>query len=190
MYKKITILLSAAIMLCLAACGKAPKHYGMEAKTISFDSLEDMETFSEVIVRGIRMSGEAPTITSENENMVSGYTFSDFKVTELFKDTSNTLKKDSIITVLENEVYDEKENTVYHIAGYNMMVEGKEYLLFLDKDTLDNQDYYVSAGVNYGTISLQKDGRETERLTRDGNTVTDISCYEPIWDAAKEKFIK
>lgn len=63
-------------------------------------------------------------------------------------------------TILENEAYNEAENVVYHVAGYNKMVVGDEYLLFLREcQRSDGETYYVSAGVNYGTISLQEDQR-------------------------------
>lgn len=189
MKKKILLLVVVLTVLGIVSCKKETDHYALEAKTISFESLEEMEEFSGVIVRGERQDGETPVIVRENGMMVSGYTFSDFKVTEIFKDSTNMLEKGSVITILENEIYDDEENEVYHIAGYNMMEEGKEYLLFLKKDTLNGSDYYVAAGVNYGTVSLEEDGRMVQRPARDGEPVTDFSYYEPIWEAAKEKYI-
>lgn len=189
MIKKISILVIASAMLCLAACGKEPEHYAIEAKTVSFDSFEEMEESSDVIVKGIRQSGEEAVLTTVNGDMASGYTLSEFEITDVFKDTSGTLESGNIITILENEVYNEAENEVYHIDGYNMMVEGKEYLLFLKKSTLDGSEYYVSRGVNCGTVSLQEDGRTVQRLTREGKEGTDFSYYEPFWEAAKEKYL-
>lgn len=188
---KKTIFLVAVIMICnFAACGKEAVHYGMEAKTIGFSSLEEMEDFSDVIVRGVRQPGEEARVITENGNVVSAYSFSEFEVTEVIKDDFEDIEKGSVITILENEAYNQSENEVYHIAGYNMMVEGKEYLLFLRKNSLNGSVYYVSAGINYGTVSLQEDNRTVNRLTRNGNMVTDFSYYEGIWEDAIEKYVE
>ena len=110
-------------------------------------------------------------------------------IKEIFKDTSNELKIGDTIRILENEIFYEEENAIYHIAGYNMMEEGKEYLLFLtDHIYEDNNPYYVAAGVNYGTVSLEEDNRTTVYLTRNGNQVNDFSEMQPIWDEALHKY--
>lgn len=187
MKRKLMFLGCMVTIICFCACGKEPEHYMLEAKVMEITSLEEMEDTSEVIVKGIRKEGEKPVIKEENGNMVSGYTFSDFEITEIYKDTTNELAEGNVITILENEVYSEEENVVYHIAGYNMMEDGKEYLLFLNKASLNKSDYYVSVGVNYGTVSLEKDNRMVQRKTRNGEEA-DFSHYEPIWEAAKEKY--
>lgn len=182
------IILTVILTLFLTACGQAPEHCGVEAKTVVFESLQEMENESDVIVRGIRKQDENPVLKKEKGNLVSAYTFSEFQVTEVYKDTGNALEKDNQITILENEAYDEKENVIYHIAGYNMMEDGKEYLLFLRRNELNGSEYYVSVGINYGTVSLQEDSRMTVRYTREGNSAGDFSYYEPIWEAARAKY--
>lgn len=187
MKKNILVFLVITLLSGLCACGKE-EHYGIEAKTISFEELQEMEDYSDVIVKGIRTGQEEPVIIKENEIFISGYTFSKFQISEIYKDNTDTLSTNSVITILENEIYDEEENIVYHIAGYNMMEEGKEYLLFLNKDTLNGSDYYVTAGVNYGTVSLEEDDRMTARSMENGNKITDFSEYEKIWQEAKNKY--
>lgn len=187
MKKLILVFLIVTFVSGLCACSKED-HRGIDAKTDSFDNLQEIEDYSDVIVKGIRTGKEESIITKENEVFVSGYTFSEFQISEIQKDNTQTLEIGSIITILENEVYDEEENVVYHIAGYNMMEEGKEYLLFLKKNTLNGSDYYVSAGVNYGTVSLEEDKRMVSRTAENGNSISDFSEYEKIWQEAKNKY--
>ncbi len=190
MKKNIIILLAMVVMLCLTSCEKKPEHNVISAKVRGFDTLEEMEDYSKVIVKGIREDYEEPIIQTSNGHIVSGFTFSSFKITEVIKDTSGTLENGSTITILENEVYDKDNNIIYHTADYNMMVEGNEYLLFLGKSSTNNLEYYVSAGINYGTISLEDDKRAVQYKTVTGEKSKDFSAYTPIWDAAKEKYIE
>ena len=70
------------------------------------------------------------------------------------------------------------------------MEENCEYLLFLRKSETDGKEYYVSLGVNYGTVSLSEDGREKIKKDSDGKKLADFSDYEEIWKDAKEKYAK
>lgn len=187
MKKLILVVLVVTLLSGLCACSKAD-HCGIDAKTNSFDNLQEMEDYSDVIVKGIRTGKEEPIITKVKGVFASGYTFSEFQISEIQKDNTQNLEIGSIITILENEVYDEEENVVYHIDGYNMMEEGKEYLLFLKKNTINGPEYYVSAGVNYGTVSLEEDDRMIARSMENGNKITDFSEYEKIWEEAKNKY--
>lgn len=188
--KYYNVLMCLCVGIMLSACAKSTGHYGVEAKTVYFESLEEMEEYCTVIVRATRLEGEETVIAKQDGHITSGYSYSTVKLTEVYKDTSGQLQVGDEIRLLENEVYDEEENIVYHIAGYNMMVPEEEYLLFLTKNTANEFDYYVSAGVNYGTISLGEDGRMTQRKDTRGNTVSEFSAYTEIWEAAKEKYIE
>lgn len=189
MYKKIIVLLIISLLICLVGCTNKEKHYGIDAKTIGFETLEDMEKFSDVIIKGVRENEEVPMVKTNEGVMVSGYTLSQLRITEIYKDNMNELCVDDVVTILENEVYNKEENIVYHIAGYNMMEVGSEYILFLKKNILpDGKVYYVSAGVNYGTVSLENDNRMTQWDNRRGDSVIDFTRVEPIWKAAIEKY--
>lgn len=186
----VDVILILAILLCvgLASLNTSPEnHVVVSTKTRSFDSLEQMEEFSDIIVRGVRLPGGEATIKNVNGAMVLGYTMSQFSVTEVFQDKTGTIQPGMVITVLENEVYDESAKTVYHVAKYSMMEENAEYLLFASQAELsDGTVYYVSSGVNYGTVSLQEDDRfvQVQRATMDFNS----GEYEEIWEAAKRKY--
>mgnify|MGYP006916276132 CR=1 FL=1 len=69
-----------------------------------------------------------------------------------------------------------------------MMRVGKRYLLFLRRVESGGSVYYVSSGVNYGTISLEEDGRDEVRYGENGKQ-GDFSQYKSWWDEAKKKYI-
>lgn len=189
--KKLLVGLIVMGLLFTTACGKKVEHYGVEAKTPGFESLQEMEDSCSVIVKVIREEQEEPIITSSDGRIVSGYTFSQVNIEQIYKDDTDTLEVGDTIRILENEVFSEQEQIIYHIAGYNMMEEGKEYLLFLNKSLyFDKEPYYVASGVNYGTVSLEEDDRTTVYLSRNGQQVVEFSAMQPIWDAAIEKYIR
>lgn len=118
------------------------------------------------------------------------YTWSQIQVTKVHKDTAGKLAVGDIITILENEAFDAEYNTVYHLGGYNMMVPERSYLLFLTVANLDDgSEYYVSSGINCGTVSLENDGRSQSYINRSGSAISDFSIYESLWEEAKDKYI-
>lgn len=163
-------------------------HCAVDAKTDSYASLNEVENDADIIVRGVRLEDEEIVIEKSGKNVLSAYTFSKVKVISVYNASSSKILEGDVITVLENEAYDEETQTVYHIAGYNMMVEGNEYILFLKESQLNNEVYYVSVGVNYGTVSVEDDGRTVQKGARTNNITADYSEYEDIWSAAKDKY--
>lgn len=115
------VLMCLCVGMMLSACAKNTEHYGVEAKTVYFATLEEMDEYATVIVKATRLKGEKAVLT---------------------------------------------------------------------KNTANGSDYYVSAGVNYGTVSLGEDGRTTQRKDTRGNAVSEFSAYTEIWEAAKEKYIE
>lgn len=170
---------------------------GEEVKTVSFASLAEMEEYADVILRAERLDREEPhiertvdAISSSAGVFTGGWTFSEVRIRSVYKDTTDQMKEGNSITILENEVYDDMANVVYHINGYEMMVAGNEYLLFLKKCVLeDGTEYYVSCGVNYGTISTAEDGRYKNRRYRNKDESIDLSVYEKIWEEALKKYL-
>lgn len=181
------------VFFLLVACGNEVDtkvtHCGVEAKSVYFEKLDEMEDYSDLIIKGERLEEQEAVITTVNGYIASGYTFSKVKITEIYEDKSGEYRVGDEITILENEVYDEANDIVYHIGGYNMMIVGDEYLLFLHHAQTNGVDYYVASGVNCGTISLNSDERQTVYTTREGNQVVDFSVYQDIWDDAKDKYI-
>lgn len=188
--KAIALLLALSLLSLLSACTREPEHQVIEAKTPSFDTLEEMEEASPVIIQVRKLDKENPVITKNPRGMVvSCYTFSDVEITVIYKDSTGMLSVGDVITVLENETYDEEANRIYHVDGYNKMVSGCSYLLFLSNHSQAGNVYYVAAGINYGTVSLDDDGRLTTRRSIDGSSISDFSYYHDLWAAAREKYI-
>ncbi|MCM1283317.1 MAG: hypothetical protein NC180_07245 [Muribaculaceae bacterium] len=189
--KKQLIFICMGLLMAAALCGcgeEETKHDYISAKTLSYDSLEQMEEDSDLIVRGIRLDKEENEIQRENGLVISAYCFSDFWVTDIYKKKEDEdIQEGAAITILENEAYDEEADVVYHVSGYNKMIAGDEYLLFLHEAEYEETKYYVAAGVNYGTVSLQADKR-TESYTSETGELVNFSIYEEIWQAAKEKY--
>lgn len=187
--KVLAIVLLLTFVLAVAGCSAEPKHEALEAKLVSFESLEEMEEYAGLIVECKRLEGEEAVITKVDGYVATAYSYSQVQITAIHKDSSGTYKVGDTITLLENEAYDKETKTVYHVADYNMLVPGKSYLLFLTHHVNNGQDYHVAAGVHFGTVSLEADGRDVIRSARTGNTM-DLSYFTDIWNAAKDKYIK
>lgn len=185
-----TFILVICLVLCIAGCGSGPEHIKMDAKGPAFDTLQQVEDYSDVIVTGVRLEEEETFITRANGMVVTVYTLSQFQITKVHRDDFGSLKPGDVITILENEAYDEEQNVVYHVGGYQMMEPGASYLLLLNRNTMDRgrSYYYVASGVHYGTISLEEDGRLDGQKTRDGRVIFDPAPYEEIWQEAREKY--
>lgn len=72
------------------------------------------------------------------------------------------------------------------------MVPGYEYLLFLRGSEDDNGDkYYVSLGLNLGTVSLQNDGREELINTISGESINNETATDKeVISEIRNKYIK
>ena len=69
-----------------------------------------------------------------------------------------------------------------------MMVPDCEYLLFLRGASTDETRYYVSLGVNFGTVSLNPDGREKGYAETGEEIKNSFEEYKEIWEAARKKY--
>lgn len=173
-------------LVSMTGCTQNPEHKTMSGKTPGFESLEAMEAYSDLIIRATRTEKEKPVATYSEGHLVSGYTFSSVVISEIYADKSGIFQVGDEIDMLENQIYSEEENAIYHLNGYQMMEPGREYLLFLEKSSTGN--YYISAGILFGTISLEKDGRMSPVMTRSGEPIGNFEYYIPIWNAALEKY--
>lgn len=142
----------------------------VSAKTDEYASLQQVEKASDLIVEGIKMDEEKNVIQrDENGELLATYTLSTFKVEKVNKTSKSKNKSYDIITILENEAYDENTRSIYHINGYKKMKPGKRYLLMLQKT---EKNYYVPTGVNYGKIAISN--RDNEIYTNDNSMKKEI----------------
>lgn len=110
------------------------------------------------------------------------YTISDFKIITTIKNsTKEDLTTDFIIQIFENEAYNKDTNTNYHVAGYEKMEVGGQYLLFLRHSiTAEN---YIPMGIIFGKISI--DEKESQSKFTLENTGSDV---QHIQNLAREKY--
>ncbi|MBC1376792.1 hypothetical protein [Listeria farberi] len=132
-----------------------------EAKTDGFENEEELSKASNVIVIGsLSKRGESQVDRDTEGGILAVYRMSDFKVAQVIKnDTKESLAKDNIIPIYENEGHDEKTNTTYHVAGYEKMENKETYMLFLTYDS--DYKYYVPVGVNFRKMNVDSE-KETE----------------------------
>lgn len=164
-------------------------HVNINSKVVSYDTLSEMEADADLILRAERLDHEEPVLKYSDNNLYSFWTFSQVRISRIYKDDTEELGEGQTITILENEVFDPKTNTVFHVSGYRMMVAGNEYLLFLQKGNRENgETYFVSCGVNFGTVSLSEDGRDISPKYQNGSDMTDTKIFKEIWEEAKKKY--
>ena len=180
---------SAEIKPTEASAIEDAEHKNIDSKGVSYESFSEMEKDADVILRVKRLDSERTVIDKDGSSFRSGYTLSRVWISRIYKDNSFGLAEEQAVTILENEVYDADENIIYHIAGYNMMTPGEEYLLFLKKGALqNNENCFVSCGVNYGTIALTENEREIRLAYLESAENADISALKDIWDEALKKY--
>ena len=160
--KKTKILFSVlalTILLSLTGCNnneknttnsKEPEDVFVSAKTDSYESVEELENASDLIVIGTKVKElESDVVYDENEVYQIAYTYSSFQIDEI---VSNKVKESNKeITIFENQAYDKKYNRILHIAGYTNMLEGNKYILYIE---LADEGYYITIAVTIGKVPL------------------------------------
>ena len=157
------LILLAIVFLCIIGYNlqketQQVNHVLANAKTDEYTSVSDIEKASDIIVYGEKIQEDYPTVErDENGNLLSIYTMSTFKISQIDK-TNGEIKNNDNIKILENQGYDEETNTTYHIAGYEKMQTGHKYLMLLRKadGDINGNEYYIPIGVNYGKIPADK----------------------------------
>lgn len=160
--KKNKILLSILaliILLPLSGCNKKkesvihstePEDVYVSAKTDSFESIEELENASDLIVIGTKIKElESDVVYDENGVYQIAYTFSSFQIDEIISNKVEESKKE--IKIFENQAYDKTSNKILHIAGYTNMLDGNKYILYL---RLADEGYYIPRAITIGKIPL------------------------------------
>ena len=107
---------------------------------------------------------EIEPILGGNENAkVPVGTVSSVKVIKIIKNVSQeTIKQDGFIRVLEREVYDKDDNTLYRVNDYSMMQEGGKYFLYLKKS--ETNDEFIIRGGFFGKVEADTKNAKPGRL--------------------------
>lgn len=156
----------------------------VDAKTDVMPDLASIENKAEMIVIGKKVVQEDPTVIYNQEDRINvAYTLSNFLVQKVISD--DEVQGGMEITILENEAYNKREDITYHIAGYELMKEDNEYLLFLRKSTTD--PYYIIIGNNYGKVPLQNETSALREAVQKANT---SYATEKLSEWAREDRVK
>lgn len=157
--KKILLMFSMGIVIIMLSVVLLNKNYEItdvvvDAKTEYFSNMTELEKKSPIIVKGKKVRENRPTIIRDSQGqIVFIYTLSTFEVTEIYKNnTKMNIKNRQRIPIIENEAYDRKTRTNYHIASYLKMQINNEYILFLEYSDYDK--WYVPKAVTFGKIPL------------------------------------
>ncbi|AST07779.1 hypothetical protein AF2641_13270 [Anoxybacillus flavithermus] len=165
------------------------KYVHSESKIIDqYDDLEEMENDSEVILIGMKKSGESHF--DQDGDMVTGfYTISNVEIKKVFKNEKGyKLGKGNVIKVMENGAFDKETNTMYGSAGYQLMKNDKSYLLFLRKST--THDEYTIKGVYYGKVPLDSNQIEYDGHLNSSKQANhkQIEKLNRIFEEARKKY--
>lgn len=162
----------------------------IHAKTDDYNSLEELEGASKIIVIGKKLDETEVKIhySQIDSNVVlAGCTVSNFEITKVIKNENANTKiyNENIISVAENSFYDNSTNKLYTIDGYKNMEKESEYILFI-KDEID--DLFVIRGVNIGKVDVNKTLNESNyRMSSYGTDRLDE--MDIIQEAARDKYL-
>lgn len=157
-------------------------------KVDGFNSLSELEAGSPIIVRGIKIRNmETHVMKSKiDDSVVTGYTESEFKIQEVFKneDDNKNIQANQEITIGEKAF--EFNNTIYTTNGYKGMKDDGEYLLFL----VEEDGIFAPRAVTFGKIPLYTNDLEIYSETPQSSSAeddhTDLLAF--IFKDAREKY--
>jgi hypothetical protein len=162
----------------------------INAKTDVYDTLDELEGASKIIVIGKKLDETDVRIhysQIDSSVVLAGCTVSDFMITKVIKNENANTKvaNEKIISVAENSFYSNYTNKLYTIDGYKNMENGKEYILFI-KDEIDG--LFVIRGVNIVKVDVNKTLVESNYSMKSYSTY-EINKMDKIQDAAKDKYL-
>ena len=164
-FSTIFILFGAKGIMHLRMSNNTIKEEVVCAKVDNYDNIEELKEDADIIITGTKINEEPSQVFyAENGCINLGYTLSDIRIDSINTTTPNSaLSVGDTIKILENEFFDEKSNTNYHIDGYCKMKNNESYMLFL-RYSEDNA-WYIPLGVVFGKVPI--DENEDNLLTDD-----------------------
>ena len=184
MNKKIAVVMMGVMVLLICGCTKKegdttaektekqdvhqisekePKLVKTEAKTDNYETLKQLEEKSPIILLVQKKKEIEPVLGGNKSAKVPVGTVSSVKVIRIIKNESkDKIEQDASINVLEREVYDRDDNTVYRVNDYSMMQEGGEYFLYLKKSETNNE--FIIRGGFVGKVEADTKNAKPGRL--------------------------
>ncbi|MBB6176291.1 MULTISPECIES: hypothetical protein [Anoxybacillus] len=140
----------------------------IDAKQVSFNTVDEMITFSQLVVTGKPIESENFVTFDERGFTVDAYTITQFKINKVLENrTTHDYKAGDIIKVAEpSYVYDNgimPGKTKFSINNYRNMDKNHSYMLLLVPD-LKYDDLYVISGVNEGKHNIDIPGNDGEKV--------------------------
>ena len=135
--KRVLVLLLA--LLLLAGCTAEPTVVDLGGKPVTYDSTEEMEEASELIVTGVVLSVDSRIERLTGDQVTSALTISEFQVADVQKGDA---QPGDIIKVWQDSAFDAESNTIFRFAGADPLTEGEEYTLYLRPREFGSE-YYV-----------------------------------------------
>lgn len=142
---------------------KPAKEVFGEGKTEGYETVKEMESASTLIVVGKRISNSKTVLYEDGD--LGGYTLGDFEVSKIIKNTTgDDLKTGEVLPIFENAVEHTTilgERVKTNVNGYNLMKEGKRYILFLQESGSDPGVYIPLSGT-FGKVPLESPKGDVE----------------------------
>lgn len=186
--KKLHVLMeSMLVSMLLVGCSSnsdtkqtasdTPTDVVLDAKTDAYNTIEELEKASDLIVIGTKKE-ELKSAVERDEagNFRAAYTISSFQISKVIKNEVN--EKNETISILENEAYDKVKNEKLHIGGYENMIEGNAYILYLRKS---EDGYYIPRAVTIEKVPHTKSEINKKSLS-------DLEEVETLHKQIQEKY--
>lgn len=140
----------------------------IDAKQVSFSTVDEMINFSQLVVTGKPLESENFVTFDERGFTVDAYTITQFKINKVLENnTTHDYKAGDIIKVAEpSYVYDNgimPGKTKFSINNYQNMDINHKYMLLLVPD-VKYDDLYVISGVNEGKQNIDIPGNDGEKV--------------------------
>ncbi|WFB59040.1 hypothetical protein [Paenibacillus sp. BR1-192] len=142
-------------------------YQSIDAKQVSFKTVDEMINFSELIITGEPLESENFVTFDENGYTEDAYTVTKIKINKVLENKSgNEYNEGDVIKVAEpTYVFDngiKPGKTIYAINEYQLMNKNNEYMLLLTQD-VKYDDLYVISGVNEGKQNIDVSGNDGEK---------------------------
>ena len=160
-----------------------PKIINSSSKTEGFATFEELKAASPIIVKGKKIKESSTEIekSSIDGSIIGGYTVTDFKVTEVIKNSDSNPKILEGESISVGELAFENQDKIYTVNGYEAMKDGDDYLLFL----VEEQGLFATRGVVYGKVPLNTEDLEiysTEDISEGENIDEEVNTEEVLSD--------
>lgn len=160
------IILSAIILFIPISYGgvyaynsnSSVEEVSISGKYIGFDSFQQMEEESDLIVIGKKITTKENIVELDSTNAYTdAYSLADFKIKKVIKNkTDKDLTKKDNITVMEYAAHDTDaygKERFFHLEDYNPMKDNKHYVLYLRESRTDLGVYLIRGAV-FGKVPL------------------------------------